>query len=152
MVLNNGWLIEARSATAGTYAKRWQGSGKTIASHGHYLLGGASYMQSPPQDDALTSGITDAASVRLTYLTKVVDAVCYSYDVVTANELSDSTFTCEGTSASNQPHDDSNSSQSNIDASLERKNQGCLDEGMNVTDFQAISPAQPENTMSPTVP
>jgi hypothetical protein len=152
VTLGSGWLIEGRSAIAAAYSKRWQGSGKTIPKQGHYLIGGVKYVQSPAQDDALTSSITDASSLRLTYLGTTIDAVCYSFDAVTASDLEDPSFTCEGAPITNGPHDDSSSPQSNIDASLERGNQGCLDTGASTTDFQAISPADPQNTASPPVP
>jgi hypothetical protein len=152
VTLDAGWLIEGRSAAVMTYAKRWQGSGKSIPAHGHYLIVGTNYTQQPPKDDMLSGGITDAASLRLSYLAATVDAVCYSFDSATATDLADPTFTCEGAPASNLPHNDMSTPQSNIDASLERRNQGCLDDDQNLNDFKAISPAQPENTMSPPVP
>jgi len=152
VTLGSGWLIEGRSATAAAYSKRWQGSGKTIPRQGHYLIAGTKYLQLPAEDDALTSSITDASSLRLTYLGATIDAVCYSFDALTASELEDPSFTCEGTPTTNGPHDDTSSAQSNIDASLERRNQGCADSGVSATDFKAISPAHPENTASPAVP
>lgn len=152
VTLDTGWLVEGRSAAVSGYAKRWQGSGKSIPAHGHYLIGGTKYLQAPAEDDALTSGITDAASVRLTYLAVTIDAVCYSFDATTAADLTDPTFTCEGAAAFNGPHDDMSTPQSNIDASLERLNQGCLDDDQSAQDFKVISPAHPENTMSPPVP
>jgi hypothetical protein len=153
IALNDAWVIESRSATATMYGKRWQGAvGKSVPAGGHYLITGAGYTQAPVKDDALIGGITDAGSLRLTFLTGTIDAVCYSFDMATLADLTAPTFTCEGDAASNQPHDDSSSAQSNIDASLERQGQGCLDDGSSAMDFKAISPAHPENVASPLVP
>jgi hypothetical protein len=68
----------------------------------------------------------------------------------------DATFTCAGTPASNQPHNNTGSAASDTDASLARKPGGaagnCTDTGDNAADFTAESPATPESSQSPPTP
>ena len=55
MTLDAAWTIEGRSTDSGTYTKRWAGKGDSIPAHGHYLIVGSSYAQSPAKDDGLHS-------------------------------------------------------------------------------------------------
>ena len=155
VTLDTTWKLDARNHTAGgSYGTRWTGSGKTIPSHGHFLIVGSAYAQSPAGDETLTSGITDATSVKLTHSGAVVDAVCYAFDAATsASFATDPTFSCEGTPVTN-PHN--NATATNDDASIERKLAGnagsCNDTGDNAADFFTQMPATPQNAMSPAVP
>jgi cysteine-rich repeat protein len=155
VALNNTWKVEGRSNAAGSYTSRWTGSGKTIPAHGHFLIASAGYTQMPTADEALSTGITDATSVRLTHSGTVVDAVCYAFDAASAASYTaaGSTYTCEGTPVSTNPHP---TSASNTDASIERKPGGaggnCSDTGDNAADFAVLMPANPQNSQSPPTP
>jgi large repetitive protein len=154
VTLDNTWKLDARSHSAATYGTRWTGSGKVIPSHGHFLLGGSAYAGAAAADELMSSGITDATSLRLTKSGAVVDAVCYAFDAATSAPFtSDATYDCEGTPATN-PHN--NATATNTDASIERKLAGsagsCTDTGDNAADFFTQMPATPQNAMSPAVP
>jgi len=154
VVLDSAWTLEARSHSAGSYTERWTGTGKTIPAHGHFLLTYTGYMQSPVGDELLSSGITDATSVRLVHSGAPVDALCYAFDPATAAVFtSDLSYTCEGTPVSN-PHD--NTTSTNTDQSIERLAGGaagsCTDTGDNAADFATRGPADPQNTASAPVP
>ena len=156
IALDATWTLEARSATAAAYNMRWKGAaGMTIPAHGHFLLAGSTYAQSPAPDDDLLSGITDATSLRLMANATIVDAVCYAYSSATMTAF-DATYTCEGAPASNLPHNDGSSAGSNSDASLERKLGGssgsCVDTGDNASDFAPRAPSGPESSQSPPTP
>jgi hypothetical protein len=147
VVLDNTWKIEARSHTTGTYTVRWTGTGTSIPAHGHFLIAGTGYTQAPVMDAALSSGVTDASSVRLVHGTTNVDAICFGFDAASMAAY-DATYTCEGTPVSNLPHDNSTSATSNSDASLDRLPAGgasdCTDTGNNATDFAPLAPAAPQ--------
>ncbi|HVY47846.1 MAG TPA: lamin tail domain-containing protein [Minicystis sp.] len=143
VALDASWHIDGRSDTAGSYTTRWTGAaGKTIAAHGHFLIGGSSYAGTV--DGTMTS-ITDATSLKLVQSGATVDAVCYAYSATTAGHFG-GTYTCEGTVIPFNPHD--NSSATNTDASIERRPGGaagnCIDTDDNAADFQAIMPSTPE--------
>jgi hypothetical protein len=155
VTLDATWTVDARSTSSGSYTARWKGGGGTIPAHGHYLIVGSTYKQSPDKDDGLSTGITDASSVRLTHSGKTVDAVCFGYDAASLGAF-DATYDCEGTPVSNLPHNDGSNGQSNSDASIERKPGGkagnCTDTNDNAADFAAAAPATPENSSSPPAP
>jgi hypothetical protein len=154
VVLDNTWKLEARSNAATTYTTRWTGTGATVPAHGHFLIAGTAYTQMPAADDALSTGITDASSVRLSQSSAIVDAVCYAYDAASAQPFTtDATYTCEGPPLNN-PHN--NSTSTDTDASLERKPGGtagnCTDTDVNASDFIVTTPANPQDTSSPPAP
>ncbi len=155
VTLDNSWTLEGRSDTGLSFTTRWTGSGQSIPSHGHFLIGGSNYTQSPTPDDTLTSGITDAGAVQLHDGSGVVDAICIYFDSTTQSHL-DASYQCEGTPVDNAPHDNSTSASSNVDVALERKPGGssgnCQDTDDNSSDFSSITPADPHNTSSPTAP
>jgi hypothetical protein len=151
--MDDAWSIMVRGSTALKYFTRWQGtagSNLSIPAHGHFLLAGPSYAQSPAPDVMISSSITsDSASILLINIGSTIDAVCFA----SMNELATvSTFMCEGNPASNAPHDDSVNGMSNFDSSVARKQNGCADGGDNATDFAVSHPAKPESTQSPLVP
>jgi hypothetical protein len=154
ITLSNAWKLEGRSNTATSYTARWTGSGKIIPAHGHFLIAGTAYTEMPAADEALSSGITDATSLRLSQSGAVVDAVCYAFDATSQMPFtSDATYTCEGTPVTN-PHN--NATSTNTDASIERKPGGaggnCTDTGNNSADFAALMPANPQSSASPATP
>jgi hypothetical protein len=153
IALDASWQLSVRAPNDATYRAHWTGTGATIPAWGHYLIAGASYAQAPAPDAALTSGIPDAASLRLLHGGAVVDALCFAYDATTTY---DATFTCEGSVASNAPHDNTSSATSNADVSLARKPGGargnCTDTKDNASDFVNEKPATPEDTASAATP
>jgi hypothetical protein len=80
-----------------------------------------------------------------------IDALCYAFDAVSLAAI-DSTYSCAGMPASNVPHDNSTSSTSNSDASIERRPGGtagnCTDTGNNNADFVSMMPATPLDAAS----
>lgn len=155
VTLDNTWKLEARSNATTSYSSRWTGSGKTIPSHGHFLLAFTGYTASPAADEALSTGITDATSLRLSHSGTVVDAVCYAFDAASAAAYTtDTTYTCEGAPITFNPHN--NSTATNTDASIERKGGGalgsCTDTGDNASDFQVIMPAAAQSSASQATP
>jgi large repetitive protein len=156
IALDATWTLEGRSATGAAYNARWKGAaGMAIPAHGHFLLGGNTYTQSPSPDATLLTGFTDATSLRLMQGATIVDALCYAYSSATAMAF-DATYSCEGTPASNLPHNDGSSAASNVDASLERLMGGssgsCIDTDNNASDFAPRSPSGPESSQSPPTP
>lgn len=159
VVLDSTWTLEARVADAAVtdYSVRWTGKGKTIPAHGHFLIGGATYVDGPQRDDALAVPITDAASIVLAKNKLVIDALCYYSTLVQLadliNPITFFPFYCNGTPVLS-PHDDS--TNTNKDISLERKPGGtagnCSNTGDNSVDFVVQSPGTPENTMSAPAP
>lgn len=156
--LDASWRIEARSHDAGTYTVKWQGGGLTIPKRGHFLIAGDAFGASPAPDDTLLTGITDGASVVLRNASGVVDAVCFHYSAQSQANLEDTSkgFVCEGEPASNLPHNNGTSGQSNSDVSLERLPGGalgnCVDTKSSLTDFKSTSPAKPQNRFSSPTP
>jgi Lamin Tail Domain len=152
VTLDTTWIVQARSTSASSYTTRWTGSSKSIPALGHYLLGGTSYTAMPAADAPLSSGITDATSVRLMHSGTTVDAVCYAYSASTKAAF-DSTYTCAGTPATN-PHNDTASTDT--DSSLERAPGGtagnCTDTGVSATDFATKTPSDPHSSTSAPTP
>jgi hypothetical protein len=151
VVLDNQWKLEGRGSTAANYTTRWTGSGTTLAPHGHYLIGGSAYTQMPARDAALSSGIADASSVRLVYMTTALDALCFYYNASTQADFQNGVgFTCEGAPIANP------TGQNNVDMGMERLPGGALGNGTdtdnNPTDFASIGPSAPQSTASPSVP
>lgn len=144
VVLDATWKIEGRSSSALSYSSRWAGTGKTIPAHKHFLITGTSYAQMPASDEALLATMTDATSLRLVQSGTTIDAVCFAFDAATTAAFSAASYTCEGTPASNLPHDNTSSVKSNVDASIERK--PCEDTNDNASDFAPTTPATPENS------
>jgi hypothetical protein len=157
VVLDATWKVDARSSTAGSYAVRWTGSGKTIPSHGHYLIANTGYVQAPNKDDpfAGAAGITDASSLRLLSGAAVIDAVCYGFSASTKAALMGVGYVCEGTPADNLPHNNT-TGVGDADVSIQRLPGGalgnCIDAGDNSADFISTTPALPQSTTSPTTP
>jgi hypothetical protein len=156
VVMDSTWTAEARSATGSTYTRVWQGSGTTIASHGYLLIAGTAYTQTPAADAMLSTGITDASSLRLLRSGAAVDALCFYVDATTMTDLEGAGFTCAGTPVSNAPHDNTSGPASNTDVALERKPGGAQgngeDSGDNSADFKSTTPANPRSTSSPAAP
>ena len=159
VVLGPEWKVESRSASAASYAARYTGDGTvTVPAHGHALLKGKGYAGAVAADATLSSGITDAGSVRLTFSDVPVDAVCYQYNASTLASLTDPAkgYTCAGAPVSNLPHNDGTSAKSNSDASIERKPGAgagnCGDTGDSATDWQPLAPAAPQDALSAPTP
>jgi hypothetical protein len=150
--LDSSWSILAVSVGNFGYSKRWVGSAASIAPHGHYLIAGNGYSQSPPADAPLAPSITDAASIILDHGGTTIDVVCYYKDLSTLAGLGFG-YTCEGNAILN-PHDDTDST--NTDQSLERRPGGnfghCVDTNDNASDFFVQSPATPQNAASKPAP
>lgn len=155
VTLDDNWTLDARSTASAKYTTRWTGKGDVIPAHGHFLIVGSSYAQSPAKDDGLASGITDASSVRLSKAGATVDVVCFAFDAKTLAAF-DATYDCEGTPASNLPHNDGSGAQSNTDASIERRPGGaagnCTDTNDSSADFVAAAPSTPLNSQSAPAP
>lgn len=163
ITLDASFTVSVRSAigscSANTEKVLFTGSGQTLAPHGHFLLGGAMYTQMPAADAALSAaGLPDAGSLVIARAGTVWDALCYAYDAATTANLASCSvaYVCEGTPASNKPHDNTQSPASTVDASLQRKPGGARgsgrDTGSSSLDFQTVSPATPESSMSPPAP
>ena len=142
VALDSTWTLLARSQSTDTYGLRWTGNGDTIPAGGHYLLVGTSYNGSVAKDDKLTSGISDASSVLLQHSGNDIDYICFGF---TGADTFGGTFKCHGSPADNAPHDNTTSGQSNTDASIERKNNGCAYTGDDSADFHGVSPSDPHN-------
>jgi hypothetical protein len=150
VALSSSWTLESVS-DSGTFKTAWTGTGGIIPAHGHYLVTGADYNQSPAGDEPLSIGLTDAGRLQLVYspdvfTTDVIDAVCFGFDSATMSELM--LLTCEGTPATN-PHDDTTAS--NADRSITRGPRDCTDTDQNDMDFGPQMPATPQNSASPPV-
>ncbi len=157
VTLDNTWIVEARSTTAGSFTTRWTGANESLPAHGHILIAGTAYAQQPAADAALSTGITDASAVRLSHGGTVLDTVCYAFDATTQMALtSDTTFGCPGTPADNSPHNNASSAASNVDQSIERKPGGAAgnatNTGNNAADFAKDTPAVPRSLASPPAP
>lgn len=153
VTLDANWKVDGKKVGGTSYTTRWKGTGNVIPAHGHYLLGGTAYTQSPSADELLSSGVTDATNVRLIQGTDTVDAVCY-YAASGSPTDYDSSFSCEGTPVSNAPHADASSDTA--DVSLVRKPGGsggnCTDTDDNASDFTTSTPADPRNSQSAPTP
>ena len=153
VTLDSTWAVDARSNTSSSFGTRWTGTSKSIPSLGHYLLVGSAYSGAAAGDGSLSSGITDASSVRLTHSGTTVDELCYAYSPATSATLMGAGYSCPGTPATN-PHNDATSTD--IAESLERLPGGaagnCVDTGDSSHDFKTTNPSAPENTSSPATP
>jgi hypothetical protein len=154
MVLDAGWTIEIRSSTSASYSVKAFGSGVTIPSHHHYLLGGSAYVGPPTADFNQLPGIKDAASVVLRHSGSVIDAVCFSYNQTSHDAIVNGTgYICEGALVSNLPHNDASGAASNSDVGIERKPGGtagnCVDTGDSASDFNSDVASSPQNLASP---
>jgi hypothetical protein len=153
VTLDATWVVDARSNSASTFGSRWAGTSKPIPPLGHYLLVGSAYSGGVASDGTLSSGITDASSVRLTHGGLVVDALCYAYSAGTTTTLEGASYGCPGTPATN-PHDDTTSTDSA--SSLERAPGGaagnCTDTGDSSHDFKTKTPSTPQDTSSAATP
>jgi hypothetical protein len=157
VTLDSSWTLQSRGSGAFTYATRFTGGGQIVPAHGHFLIAGPGYTQSPAPDIQLAAALTsDAGSVILVQdLVTTIDAVCFFYDsgslAIITNILDP--YVCEGMPVDN-PHDDSTGT--NTDKSLERQPGGglgnCTDTDDNASDFAIRSPATPENAQGKPVP
>jgi hypothetical protein len=156
VMLSSDWQLDTRSSGAASYGLRWTGEGLTIPAHGYFLLTGSNYAQSPAGDAFLSSGITDAGSLRLRYGDANVDVVCYAFNDTTLGTLAAPGYDCEGIPADNLPHNNGNSMASNSDVSIERGPGGAQGNGVdtdaNAADFATRAPALPQNRLSPPLP
>jgi hypothetical protein len=154
------WSVSVRTAVVATTAcalqglvPRFVGSGQSIPSHGHLLITGTGYNGAAASDGRLLATVQDAGSLLLEHGNGVVDAVCFYYNATTYSVLTacSTPYTCEGTPASNLPHD--NTGAGNVDASIERKPGGAAgnatDANDNATDFEAQAPSEPRGLTSP---
>ena len=151
IVLGPDWSIASRAQTDFLDTTRWTGNGGILPAHGHYLIAGSGYTQSPLRDDGLSSGISDAGRVRLVQspvplTNNVIDAVCFAFDSTSRTLLG--VLTCPGTPSTN-PHDDT--VNSNFDRSLQRFPRDCTDTGDNSKDVLAKMPSTPQSSLSPPV-
>lgn len=160
ITLDSSWSLKSRSTTlacTNSGMNVWVGTGKSIPAHGHFLIVGSGYTQTPAGDQDLLTGVTDATSVTLLHSAAVVDAVCYAYDAAGSTQLTtgcaSNPYTCEGTPLTS-PHD--NDKATNTDTSLERKPGGAsgngLDSNDNSVDFLTVSPSTPQNSASAPTP
>ncbi len=157
ITLDATWAVSGRSTTVGGYSNRYLGTGKVVVpAHGHALIVGTGYTQTPAGDDTLLVGLTDATSVVLLHNGMPVDALCFGFDTTTLAAFASASFVCNGTPANNTPHDNTSANASSVDVSLERKPGGvggnCADTHDNATDFVSQSPATPSSTLSPLTP
>jgi hypothetical protein len=149
IVLSVAWKVEARSSSAVGYTSRWTGDGsKSIPAHGHFLIVGTGYA-SPPNpagDDPMSTGITDASSIRLTQAGVVVDAVCYATDAATSAALQAAGYACEGAPLIN----------ADATKSIERKPGAplgnCVDTDVNTSDFAVGAASSPQDRLSNPTP
>jgi hypothetical protein len=148
VVLTSAWKIEARSTTAASYTPRWTGTGKTIPAHGHFIIVGTAYA-SPPNpagDEPLSTGITDATSLKLSQGGAVVDVVCFADNSNNVAALALAGYVCEGTAVLN----------TDPTKSIERKPGfpmgNCVDTDDNPTDFVIAAAISPQNRFSPPTP
>ncbi|MEP7123036.1 MAG: hypothetical protein ABJE95_19065 [Byssovorax sp.] len=156
VVLDSSWTIEARSTTSASYGVRWTGTGKTIPTHGHFLIANTGYVQMPTKDDSsASSGITDASSVVLKKTAVVIDAVCYGFNAATKATLGGVGYVCEGAPADNLPHNNT-PGVGDADVSIQRLPGGalgnCIDTGDNAADFFTTTPAAPQSSASAKTP
>jgi hypothetical protein len=151
--LDSSWALGARGTSAAVYTVRWMGTGATLGAHRHYLVAGAGYVQSPPPDAQLASGLTDAGGLTLLQGATAVDTVCYAYDITTVSALMFGGYSCAGAPAIN-PHDDTTATD--VDTSIVRRPGGalgnCMDTGDNMTDFAVQTPGTPADLASPAAP
>ncbi|MEP7122976.1 MAG: lamin tail domain-containing protein [Byssovorax sp.] len=163
ITLDGAWTLSVRSAVGAcatdAASVKLTGAGQTLPPHGHLLIVGSAYTQSPAGDtNLMNGGIADAGSLALYHGAVLVDVLCYAYDAATLTNLASCAvpYVCNGSPASNQPHDNTVSAASNVDASLERKPGGAqgnqVDTGDNLADFKTSKPARPQNLVSPAVP
>jgi hypothetical protein len=150
--LDSSWSLLAVSVGNVAYTKRWVGSAAAIAPHGHYLIAGSGYAQSPAADAPLSPSITDAASIELDHGGATIDVLCFYEDLATLAGLGLG-YTCEGSPILN-PHDDTDTT--NTDQSLERRPGGkfghCVDTDDNASDFFVQAPATPQSSVSTPAP
>ncbi|MEO8799589.1 MAG: hypothetical protein ABI551_16975 [Polyangiaceae bacterium] len=160
ITLDSTWSLKSRSTTlvcTNSGVNVWVGTGKSIPAHGHFLIVGSSYTQTPAGDQDLSTGVTDATSVTLLHSSAVVDAVCYAYNAAGMTQLttgcSSNPYTCEGTPLTN-PHNNDNAT--NTDTSLERKPGGASGNGTdsndNAADFMIVTPSNPQSSTSAPTP
>lgn len=162
IVLDSTWLLYNRSAEGACHPPvlRYQGKGQIIPPLGRLLLRGQEYSQSPAADDLLENSapaksMADAASLWIVHGPQIIDALCYSYDAATLATLTTGcgmSYTCMGTPAENLPHDGTGMGPSAADVSLVRKVDALgnpLNTRNNAVDFESLSPAAPQSSMSP---
>jgi hypothetical protein len=154
ITLDPSFSLQNRGSGALTYATRWTGAGETIPAHGHFLIAGSGYTQSPAPDAKLAGALTsDSASVLLAQGFTTIDAVCFFFDSTSLFIINNGFYTCEGMPVDN-PHDDATGTDT--DKSLERRPGGglgnCTDTDDSASDFAIRSPAKPENAKGAPVP
>jgi hypothetical protein len=163
VIVDSSWTLSVRSAVGAcatdAASVKFTGAGQTLPPHGHLLIVGSTYTQSPAGDAALVNGgIADAGSLALYRGAVLVDALCYGYDAPTLGSLASCAvpYVCNGSPASNLPHDNTLSAASNVDVSLERRPGGTqgnqIDTGDNAADFRQSKPARPQSLSSAAVP
>jgi hypothetical protein len=157
VTLDSTWSLTVRSSASSSYSPRWSGTGQVMPARGHLLIGGSAYAGSVTVDGTLSSGITDEGSLVLSHNGTGVDALCYAFP----NDAGmlfvfDSSYTCEGLPANNQPHDNTIAGMSNSDVSLERRPGlmlgNCIDTNSNAADFTSLPAAVPHDLASSPTP
>ena len=161
------WKLRHQSSQGGACqaeVPRFTGSGQVVPPHGHLLIGGLDYNQSPAKDatfEGVNPGMSlaDGGSLWVTHNGKTVDAFCFYYDATSLAVLvggCNIPYVCEGMPISNLPHDGSSGASSAVDAALERKPGGALgngqDTGDTAADFQLVTPSTPRNLSSAPTP
>jgi hypothetical protein len=136
-----------------TESVRFTGSGQVIAARSHLLIANTNtqggFNAGVSADGTYTQGLTDSGSVVLRQGTAAMDALCFSFDSVTATALTTcaTPFVCEGSPVTN-PHD--NTTATNTDSALDRRNG--VDTGDNSLDFATLAVSNPRNSSHPSVP
>jgi hypothetical protein len=151
VVFDARWSLGFRSAvgtcTNNTEGERYVGTGQVIPARGFLLLSNTGYNGATAGDGTYTLGLVDSGSVVLRRDGVVVDALCFYFDAATQAALTCATpFVCEGTPVLN-PHNNTTSTTSNVDLSLERRG----DTHDNAADF-ATATSNPRNRLGPTTP
>ena len=154
VIFDSTWSIGFRSAggtcSTNVEGERLVGTGQIIPPRGYLLLVNSSYNGPSSGDLTYTLGLFDAGSLMLRHSGVVVDALCFQFDTVTSNALSTCSpaFVCEGTPVLN-PHNNTTTSMSNADTSLERRPGFGLGNGAdtndNSFDFFTTTASTPRN-------
>jgi hypothetical protein len=168
VTFDSSWSFQVRNASSGlsgcaaaNYATRFSGTGQVIPPHGHILFvntsGNYSETTAPDGMYSMSFGISDAGSAVLYHGSVVVDALCFYFDSNTLSALTgcSTPYTCAGMPVMN-PHNNTTSTASNTDASLERLPGGAggntMNTGDNASDFIVNATPDPHDLASTPVP
>lgn len=148
VTLTSDIVVVARSKQGQSYVDKWMAGGQVLPARGHLLVAGATYAGGVAADATLAAnnGIADESSIVMKQGDAVIDAVCF-YCGATGFDAS---YTCEGTAFVKT------GCTSNLDRSLERKPGAGAgngqDTGDSATDWQVVTPSNPQNLASPPTP